>query len=610
QIIDEKNRDAVLEQASRVLSDVTVPPVEYRIRHKDGSIRWVKNTPVPRCDEKGLLVAYDGLISDITERKTAEEDLKEHSRELLLLTDASNSIIGITTTDILYKIICENAQRLFNLRMVWIGIIGEEDFNVKPAAYAGFEDNYLSDIKVTWDDSPTSKGPTGRSIKTMQQVLFNVDDADFELWKDAAKGKGYSSILGVPLIITGVKCIGALTSYSSDPNYFTPYRINLFRIFANQAAIAIENARLLEGLEKKIRGRTGELEKANTELKKMFNAIEQAAEIIVITDAMGTIQYVNPAFLAVSGYRREEALGKNPRILNSGKNPPGLFKDMWETILSGRIWKGTVINRKKTGELYYEEMIITPVINKERDITNFIAIKNDVTDRIKAEEEMKQKNAALKEAKQAAERANMAKSEFLVNMSHELRTPLNSIIGFSEIMELGIGGELNKEQKENIGYVTSSGKYLLSLINEILELSKVEAGKINLELATFSPSEMVNTFSKLLIDKVNMHRVEMNIDIESDVPDGLTADPKRLKQILYNLLSNAVKFTPEGGSVTVRVKNADKDHIEISVEDTGIGIKPDDIPKLFREFVQLESPYHKKYEGTGLGLALTKRLVE
>jgi len=208
--------------------------------------------------------------------------------------------------------------------------------------------------------------------------------------------------------------------------------------------------------------------------------------------------------------------------------------------------------------------------------------------------------------------ASRAKSAFLANMSHELRTPLNSIIGFSEILQDEMYGNLNKEQQEYVNDILSSGKHLLSLISDILDLSKVEAGKMELELSRFTLSDVLNTAMIMLKEKAMKHMIGMNLEIQPDADIEIEADERKLKQIMFNLLSNAVKFTPEGGSVTVYARNLklDGDFIEISVEDTGIGIRPEDMDKLFQEFSQIESPYEKNFEGTGLGLALIKKFVK
>lgn len=241
--------------------------------------------------------------------------------------------------------------------------------------------------------------------------------------------------------------------------------------------------------------------------------------------------------------------------------------------------------------------------------------------------ELESQQSKLKEANIKLEEVSMAKSDFLANMSHELRTPLNSIIGFSEVLEDSLYGKLNEKQHEYVKNIYSSGKHLLSLINDILDLSKVESGKMELELSSFLLKEVLSSSMNMLKEKAMKHNIKMDLEIKPDADIEIDADERKLKQIMFNLLSNAVKFTPDGGSVHVQARKvtppslpldkgrlggvmSDGDFIEISVVDTGIGIKAEHIPKLFNEFTQFESAYTKNYEGTGLGLVLTKRLVE
>lgn len=388
-----------------------------------------------------------------------------------------------------------------------------------------------------------------------------------------------------------------------------------------------------ETLEEKVKERTNELNNANFELKKLFNAIEQLDESIVITDINGTIQYVNPAFTTKTGYSSEEAIGRNPRILQSGLTPIETYDDLWKTIVSGRPWRGTLINKKKSGELCYENATIAPVFDEHGNIINFVAAKADVTDRIMAEKELKNKNDELVIANEAAEAANKAKSDFLANMSHELRTPLNAIIGFSDMMHQGMTGELTAKQLEFLRDIKESGELLLSLINDILDLSKVEAGKIELELREFSVKNLIRSSLIFFKEKAMKQRIKLLSDIAPDV-GAIEADERRIKQVVLNLLSNAVKFTPDGGSVRLRARKVDgsqlmahgrtdnsselsamsyepdTDFIEISVTDSGIGISEEDQKRLFQPFHQLKHTLTKKHEGTGLGLALSMRITE
>lgn len=227
----------------------------------------------------------------------------------------------------------------------------------------------------------------------------------------------------------------------------------------------------------------------------------------------------------------------------------------------------------------------------------------------KLEEEVAERTALLKEAKIRAESADRAKSDFLANMSHELRTPLNTIIGFTEVLQDQLFGQLNEKQNAYVGNILESSRHLLNLINDILDLSKVEAGKLEFRPEKTALAPLLENSLVMLREKALKHNIKLSLQVAPEAEIGILADERKLKQIVFNLLSNAVKFTPDGGSVTIGAR-LNPGELEISVKDTGIGIKAEDMGKLFTEFTQLESPLTKDHEGTGLGLALTKRLVE
>ncbi|HEY7316888.1 MAG TPA: ATP-binding protein, partial [Candidatus Binatia bacterium] len=214
----------------------------------------------------------------------------------------------------------------------------------------------------------------------------------------------------------------------------------------------------------------------------------------------------------------------------------------------------------------------------------------------------------IEEKSKQIEAANRHKSEFLANMSHELRTPLNAIIGFSEVLQERLFGELNEKQAEYTDDILTSGRHLLSLINEILDLSKVEAGRMELELATFDLPLAIENARTFVRERATKHGINLDVTIDERLGD-FVGDERKIKQVLLNLLSNAVKFTPEGGRIGIKARQADGS-VEISVSDTGIGIAPEDQAKIFEEFRQVGGDYAHKTEGTGLGLTLAKKFVE
>ncbi len=231
----------------------------------------------------------------------------------------------------------------------------------------------------------------------------------------------------------------------------------------------------------------------------------------------------------------------------------------------------------------------------------FLLSIEDITQRKEFEQKLKKHATEI-------EIANKSKSYFLANMSHELRTPLNAIIGFSELLKDEMVGSITPKQKSFINDIFSSGKHLLSLLNDILDISKIEAGKMTLDIEKIDIPLLFESSLSIVKEKAFAHNIRLNLDIKEGV-DQIYVDTRKLKQIIYNLLSNAVRFTADGGIVFIKVKKV-SDLLEFSVEDTGIGISKENIENLFQPFEQLDNSINKKYEGTGLGLSLVKRLVK
>ncbi|MDE1890433.1 MAG: ammonium transporter [Planctomycetota bacterium] len=224
------------------------------------------------------------------------------------------------------------------------------------------------------------------------------------------------------------------------------------------------------------------------------------------------------------------------------------------------------------------------------------------------EKKVAERTEELQRSNIALEKANRLKSEFLATMSHELRTPLNAIIGFAEVLRDEIAGTLAVEQKEYVEDIHSSGQHLLNMINSILDLSKIEAGKLELQYEEFPIKDAVDEVLNTIVGFSDKKGIRIHTDIEGDIP-SISADKVKFKQIMFNLLSNAVKFTPENGRITINAKLTNQ-HLQVAVTDTGIGIKSEDMDKIFEGFRQLDASYARRYEGTGLGLTLTKRLIE
>jgi len=345
-------------------------------------------------------------------------------------------------------------------------------------------------------------------------------------------------------------------------------------------------------------------EKADEAHRQLLTqAVKSSTNAIVITDKDATIQWANPAFESLAGFKLGEAIGKKPRdLIYSGKQSPDFYGALWETILSGKPWQGEVINKRKDGTLYTEELNITPVLSDNREIAHFIAIKQDISNR-------KEYEKILKESKKKAELAAKAKSDFLANMSHEIRTPLNAIIGFNELLSQT---PLNKRQEELLKKSADSSKLLLHILNDILDYSKIEAGELELHNEPTKLGEILAQIENIFKESATSKGIQFTISKAKSLPYLVKTDGLRLLQILANLVSNGIKFTHEG-SVELRVtllhqsvKNAT---LLFEVIDSGIGMSQEQIEKVFDVFTQADTSITRRYGGSGLGLSIAKHLA-
>jgi two-component system sensor histidine kinase/response regulator len=358
---------------------------------------------------------------------------------------------------------------------------------------------------------------------------------------------------------------------------------------------------------------------AEAQLHKLSLAVEQSPESIVITDADANIDYVNTTFLNATGYRRDEVIGHNPRILQSGKTPQATYDALWGALSQGEIWKGELVNRRKDGSEYTELAHIAPIRQADGRVSHYLAIKEDITEkkrigreldahRHRLEELVATRTRALEEVTVAANAANAAKSTFLANMSHEIRTPMNAIIGLAHLLrkELVDPAPIRKLDK-----IVDASHHLLSVINDILDFSKIDAGKMTLAVSDFAFDTVIDNVVSMINHKVEEKHLAITIE-RDDLPPVLVGDATRLAQALLNYLANAVKFT-EQGRITLRVLKAEESEssvlLRFEVADTGIGIAPDKIADLFAPFAQVDDSTARRYGGTGLGLVITRRLA-
>ena len=399
---------------------------------------------------------------------------------------------------------------------------------------------------------------------------------------------GARAVLAAPMVSEG-SVLGTLQLTSKDPDAYSNEDLALAQRVADQIAGAIANVRL------------------HVELQVRGAALEAAADMIVITDRDGTIEYANQAFSVQTGYSKEEVVGRNPRILKSDRQDPAYYKDLWDTIAAGRVWNGTLANRRKDGSEYPEEMTITPVPGADGEIARFIAIKRDISQRIRADKERAVRRR-LDARNRELHRVNEAKSQFLSTVSHELKTPLTSVMAFTDLLVRNRQGNLTSRQKGQLEVIHRNSRRLSDLIKDLLDVSRIDGGRLSLKRADFDARRLVEDvtgdFAPILREKGQT--------LETSVPDGdlrMCGDQSRLAQVISNLLSNASKYSPERSEIQLAVR-AEAGMLHLEIRDRGVGIDDEDMERVFTPFFRADNEWTRSASGTGLGLVITKAIVD
>jgi len=532
--------------------------LEVRIMHKDGGVRWIGHHCKPIRDENGEYLGQHGANRDITARKRVEQELHDSSERFRVATES--------------------------IRDAFILIDGKEGkivlWNPAAAVMFGYTKNEAIGLPLHQLIGPP------------------------RFHEAAAVGLAHFAHTGEGATVGRTLELPALRRNGEE-----------FSVELSLSAIQLGGQWHAAGIVRDITER----KQAEEQLRKLAQAVEQSPESIIITDLDGNIEYVNEAFAKNSGYRHEEIIGQNPRLLNSGKTPKESYTALWNTISNGQTWKGEFINKRKDGSEYVDFAIITPIRQPNGGITHYVAVQEDITEKRHQGEELDQhrhhleelvarRTAELEAARTSADAANQSKSAFLANMSHEIRTPMNAIIGLTYLLRQNTP---TSEQSVRLDKIDAAALHLLSIINDILDLSKIEAGRLELEQTDFSLAAVLDHISSLITDQSRAKGLTIEMD-NGDVPLWLRGDPTRLRQAMLNYAGNAVKFT-ERGTIWLRARLLEETDagllVRFEVQDTGIGIAAENLPTLFEVFAQADISTTRKYGGTGLGLAITRRLA-
>jgi signal transduction histidine kinase len=486
---------------------------------------------------------------------------------------------------------------------------------------------------------PGAAGATARAIRdgAIAHISDVLTDPEYTI-RDTALASGFRAVLAVPMLHEG-RAIGAITVGRAAVGEFSTEQANLLRTFADQAVIAIENVRLFNELEARTQaltrsvgelralGEVGQAISSTLDLQVVLSTIVARATQLSGTDAGVIYEYDEPREVFVPRATEHleaeivETMLTTP--VRKGEGATGQLAEAQEPIQVPDILTAPAESRVR-GALVragYRALLAVPLVREGLLIGGLTVIRKatgefgpDTVELLRTfatQSALAIQNARLfqeiEEKSRQLEVASRHKSEFLANMSHELRTPLNAIIGFSEILTERMFGDLNDKQEEYLQDIYTSGKHLLSLINDILDLSKIEAGRMELEVTYFDLPAALDNAMTLVRERAGRRGIALEMTVDERLGQ-INADERKFRQVILNLLSNAIKFTPEGGRIDVRAVPVDGS-VEVSVTDTGIGIAPEDQGAIFEEFKQV-GPASKKIEGTGLGLALSRKFIE
>jgi GAF domain-containing protein len=550
-------------------------------------------------------------------------------------------VISSSPTDLqpVFDVIVQSAVRLCD--GLFAALFRFDGELIHFAAQHNFTPEGIEAVRRTFPVHPTRALGSGRAI--LRRAVVHIPDVEVDpeyAHQAMSHAVGFRSGLWVPMMREGAP-IGVIAVVRAEPGPFSDNQIELLKTFADQAVIAIENVRLFTELQ----ARTRELGRSVDELKALGEVGRAVSSTLDLETVLNTIVSRAAQLAGADGasiHEYDEASREFPMRATHNYDPELVESYRAMPIRMGEGLTGRAAERREPMQvpdiapegayqshlralllrMGYRALLSVPLVREDQVIGALVVNRQapgefppEVVELLKTfatQSALAIQNARLfreiADKSRQLEAASRHKSEFLANMSHELRTPLNAIIGFSEVLGERMFGDVNEKQAEYLQDILASGRHLLSLINDILDLSKVEAGRLELELDRFHLPTALDNALTLLRERATRHGITLTQTVDEKVGD-IVADERKVKQILLNLLSNAVKFTPEGGRVGVTATVADG-VITISVSDTGIGIAPEDQAAIFEEFRQVGRDDARKQEGTGLGLTLAKKFVE
>ncbi len=585
-----------------------------RYVHKDGHPVWVQlNVSLVRNPD-GSPLHFVAQIQDVTERRRQERELRRMNRLYSALSQLNQAVARASSRQELFDKLCEAVVQLGGFEMAWIGWLASGMNSLVPVAQCGDKQGYLDQVTDYRTLDGKFSSPAALAFQRDCPCIVNdiPDDPASLPWREESLRCNFRAKAAFPIRLGG-KPAGALAVYANELEFFQDKEINLLERVAADLSLALEN------LDRKERQRQAE---ASAQREKDFSnaMIDSMPGVVYFYDRDGRFLRWNKNFLTVSGYTPEEMTRLRPQDFFTGQDREAVGKKIEEVF--------------EKGEAFIEAAFVTkdgsarPYLFTGRRIffggePCLVGMGVDVTERKQAVDELNRHRHHLEDlvrertvelgraqdelrsAKETAESSNRAKSAFLANMSHEIRTPMNAILGFAQIMERD--PLLTAQQREYVGTIRRSGEHLLDVINDILEMSKIEAGRVSLNPVTFDLHRLLEDLEAIFRLRTGAKRIDFQIRRAPDLPRAIVADEGKVRQVFMNLAGNAVKFTERGEiEVVVRVAEPGR-RLTAQVRDTGPGISEEEQRRLFQPFAQASAGH--RAGGTGLGLAISRQFV-
>jgi PAS domain S-box-containing protein len=632
--------------------------LEFRIIRADGQIRWVWVSGRLTSNEKGKFRRIIGVIQDITQRKTSESRL--HSNYNLLRIAGEYALFGGWSYDLENQTLKwsdavadihdmprgyspslaegmsyyapgwqEKISKVF-YDCIERGTSYDEELEIitgkgnrkwiRTLAEAVIENGKIVKVQGAFQDITKAK-QAEKELKENEEKFRNLFDehaavkliidpdngdiidankaaADFYGWtKDELKNMNISQINTLSKEEVQKELIKARTQpkiYYNFQHRKANGEIRDVEVFSSKISIQgkLFQHSIIHDVTEKIQ--------TQKKLNLLSRSVEQSPVSIMITGINGDIEYVNPHFEFTTGYTLDEVRNRNPRFLKSSYQQSDVYQNLWKTILAGKDWTGELINKKKNGDIYWERVAISPILNAQGMVTNFVSVREDIT-----EHKILVENLML--AKEKAEESDRLKLAFLANISHEIRTPMNGVLGFAQLLkEPGLS---RKKQQCFIDIIEKSGHRMLDTVNDLVDIAKIESGQVQLQISATNLGHQLKNLYDFFLPQTNEKGLKLSFIPSPETCDlTIKTDPNKLDSILSNLIKNAIKFTDKGKiEFGCSIK---ENKLKFYISDTGIGIQKNKHQTIFNRFEQADTNDIRSYHGSGLGLAIAKAYVE